>query len=232
MKACPSACLDPKNWSNLEAEFLKLWETEDMRKQQMEDNQKATERALVEEALRYGYVLNSWGKRVSGSSPSISLSFGQIPKGEYYDHSWALREGSQEGIPLRMITIDGSAEEDNAYWDLVEVNSDNNKDRGSEWGLTLSEPQEVRGEKEIRWEESSLAKFSHFLGFSIEGLEKKILNFLVKSRKRRERIHSKGLLEKSKFEREIKRLECSINYEGRNKQKCPLQGRGCQLVEV
>ena len=82
-----------------------------------------------------------------------------------------------------------------------------------EWGSALSESQEVRGEKEIRWEESSLAKFSHFLGFSTEGLEKEILNFLVKIRKRRERIHSKGLLEKSKFEREVKRLECSINYE-------------------
>ena len=51
-----------------------------------------------------------------------------------------------------------------------------------------------------------------------EGLEKDILDFLVKIRKRRERIHSKTLLEKSKFERELKRLECSINYEmGKNR---------------
>ncbi|RVW76691.1 hypothetical protein CK203_047573 [Vitis vinifera] len=32
-------------------------------------------------------------------------------------------------------------------------------------------------------------------------------------RKRREKIHSKELMEKSKFERELKRLECSVNYE-------------------
>ena len=89
------------------------------------------------------------------------------------------------------------------------------------------ESQEDRG-----WEESSLARFNNFLGFLIEGLEKDILAFLIKIRKRRERIHSKGLLEKSKFERELKRLECSINYEGGNKQKGPLQGRGCQLSEV
>ena len=40
------------------------------------------------------------------------------------------------------------------------------------------------------------------------------MDFLVKIRKRRERVHNKTLLEKSKFERELKRLECSINYEG------------------
>ncbi|RVX23795.1 LINE-1 reverse transcriptase-like [Vitis vinifera] len=66
--------------------------------------------------------------------------------------------------------------------------------------------------------ESDLAKFSKFLGFSTEGLEKDIMDFLVKIRKRRERVHSKTLLEKSKFERELKRLECSINYEGGKKQ--------------
>ena len=55
-----------------------------------------------------------------------------------------------------------------------------------------------------------MAKFSTFLGFSTEGLEKEILDFLVNIRKRRERVHNKNLLEKSKFKRELKRLECSI----------------------
>ena len=71
-----------------------------------------------------------------------------------------------------------------------------------------------------------------FLGFSTEGLEKDILEFLVKIRKRRERVHSKTLLEKSKFERELKRLECSINYEEGRKQKGTMQGRGCQILVV
>ena len=70
-----------------------------------------------------------------------------------------------------------------------------------------------------------MAKFNHFLGFSTESLEKEILSFLVKIRKRREMIHSKGLLEKSEFEKELKRLECSINYEEEFKKKCPLQGK-------
>ncbi|RVX17539.1 hypothetical protein CK203_003885 [Vitis vinifera] len=79
-------------------------------------------------------------------------------------------------------------------------------------------PQVTKAGGELNWEKSDLAKFSKFLGFSTEGLEKDIMNFLVKIRKRRERVHNKTLLEKSKFERELKRLECSINYEGGKKQ--------------
>ena len=62
-----------------------------------------------------------------------------------------------------------------------------------------------------------MVRFSRFLGFLTEGLKNGILEFLVKIRKRRERVHSETLLEKSKFERELKRLECSINYEGGRK---------------
>ena len=61
-------------------------------------------------------------------------------------------------------------------------------------------PREGKGWEEDSWEESDLAKFIKFLGFSTEGLEKDILDFLVKIRKRRERVHNKNLLEKSKFE--------------------------------
>ena len=42
---------------------------------------------------------------------------------------------------------------------------------------------------------------------------------------------SKSILEKSKFERELKRLECSINYEGGKKQNVGGQVRGCQIME-
>ena len=89
----------------------------------------------------------------------------------------------------------------------------------------------TKAEGELSWEKSDLAKFSNFLGFSTEGLEKDIMDFLVKIRKRRERVHSKNILEKSKFERELKRLECSINYEGGKKQNGGGQVRGCQIME-
>ncbi|RVW85673.1 hypothetical protein CK203_033425 [Vitis vinifera] len=92
-------------------------------------------------------------------------------------------------------------------------------------------PRVSKAGEEISWENSDLAKFSNFLGFSTEGLEKDIMGFLVKIRKRRERVHSKSILEKSKFERELKRLECSINYEGGKKQNVGGQVRGCQIME-
>ncbi|RVW60901.1 hypothetical protein CK203_049307 [Vitis vinifera] len=45
--------------------------------------------------------------------------------------------------------------------------------------------------QEDKWEESDLAKFSQFLGFPTEGLEKEILKFLSQIRKRREKIHKR-----------------------------------------
>ena len=98
--------------------------------------------------------------------------------------------------------------------------------------LARSMPQEERGWVEASWEESDLARFSKFLGFSTAGLEKDILEFLVKIRKRRERVHSKVLLEISRFKRELKKFECSVNYEGGKKKKCTVQERGCQIMEV
>ena len=54
------------------------------------------------------------------------------------------------------------------------------------------------------------------------------MSFLGKIRKMREKIHNKGLLENPRFERELKRVECSINYEEDIKKKGPTQGRGNQ----
>ena len=114
----------------------------------------------------------------------------------------------------------------------MEVNSVDPLERNSGWTLGQTEIQEGRKEEQLNWEENSLVKFSHFLGFSTEGLEKEILSFLGKIRKMREKIHGKGLLENSRFERELKRLECSINYEGDIKKKGPTQGRGNQSAVV
>ncbi|RVX02750.1 LINE-1 retrotransposable element ORF2 protein [Vitis vinifera] len=48
--------------------------------------------------------------------------------------------------------------------------------------------------------------------------------------KRREKIYSRGVLEKTKFERELKRLECSINYEGGSKQRSSSQETKINLM--
>ena len=66
---------------------------------------------------------------------------------------------------------------------MVEVNCAAIEVQNLEWNPVQAGSQDLRGEKEINWEESSLAKFSKFLGFSTEGLEKEILGFLSKIRK-------------------------------------------------
>ena len=131
---------------------------------------------------------------------------------------------------LSLAVAEGSTVSGKGYWDLVEVKCAAIEVQNPEWNSAPAEPQDFRGEKEINWEESSLAKFNKFLGFPTEGLEKEILDFLIKIRKRREMIYSKAMLEKLKFERELKRLECSINYEGESKKNCHLKGRGGHLT--
>ncbi|RVW65349.1 hypothetical protein CK203_022060 [Vitis vinifera] len=150
--------------SNTEEEIFKYWATEDVRKQNMKILHSATNSTLVEEAMRYGSV-SLWK---GGALRSFKICW----------------EGPQFEVPLCVLSGDGT-EENEMLLDLVETNGGSAKDRGAEWSSGLNNTHAVRGEKEDRWEESDLAKFSLFLGFSTEGLEEEILDFLMKIRKRR-----------------------------------------------
>ena len=177
-----------------ETEPLVAWEIEDFRKQQSKVSYSATDRALKEETLRYGSVLYSRGKRALGASHLNSLSFDWAPEGEFYDRSGVIGEEFRSENTMWLIAEEGSNEDGNGCWDLGEANRIGDKARGTEGDSGTSKTQAVRNENEEKWEESSLAKFNHFLGFPTEGLEKEILSFLIKIRKRQERIHNKELL--------------------------------------
>ena len=190
-----------------------------MRKQIEEELQSKerskTDLALIEEASRYGSDPNPCGLLASEFSSSPSFFSNWTPLGEYYDYYGDGRETFQGETPLRMLIAPRPIEDETANrWELMEANNGNDEDCGKELCLVQTLPREVKGWEEVSWKESDLARFSKFLGFLTEGLEKDILDFLVKIQKRRERVHIKTLLEKSKFERELKRLECSINYGG------------------
>ncbi|RVW36854.1 LINE-1 reverse transcriptase-like [Vitis vinifera] len=119
-----------------------------------------TDHALIEEAMRYGNVLDSWEKRASGSSPSLSFPFGRTPLREYYEFSGAVCEAVQGEILLCMVTTPGITEgASTTCWDLIEVNNGSNKERRVELCSAQSEPQEDRGWEENSWEDSSLARF-------------------------------------------------------------------------
>ena len=175
-----------------EVEFFKIREKEDAWKQQMGPSHSVTDRALLAEESRYGSVLTQRGGRNSGYLSSSSLSFDRTPEGEYYDHSGAACEVIQNEIPLSTIKPAGNG---GGSWELAEDNTVNDNDKEWEKGPMLTVSQEAREERENGWEECNLAKFSQFLGFPIEGLEKEIVNFLANIRKRREKIYSRGFRE-------------------------------------
>nr|CAN61071.1 hypothetical protein VITISV_006592 [Vitis vinifera] len=201
----------------LDHSISSFWVYESLRRpsaeEQLLEESSKTDCALMEEVSRYGNASNPCGTLVGDfSSPPSSFS-GRTPLGEYYDRSGAGLEKFQRESSGRMVIGKESSVME------MEVNNGSIEESGEELCLASAMPLEVRGWEETSWEENDLARFNKFLGFSTEGLEKDILEFLVKIRKRRERVHSKTLLEKSKFERELKRLEYSINYEGVRKQK-------------
>ena len=187
-----------------------------------------TDSALLEEDARY--APSSSGMEILDPSSPFFSSFGRTPRKESFDRS---------GILVESTKGDGFCKESGhsqqlvgKCWDLVEISNDSMEDDRKALCLVRPISQEEGAWVDVGWEESDLARFSQFLGFPTEGLEKDILEFMVKIRKRRERIHSKAMLEKSKFERELRRLECSVNYEGGKKRKGTVQGRGCQIMEV
>ncbi|RVX04104.1 hypothetical protein CK203_015490 [Vitis vinifera] len=63
--------------------------------------------------------------------------------GESYDRSGVLGE----------INEVGPREDGNGCWDLVEFTNTSNMVRGVEWDSDVTEPQEIKSEKEDRWEE-------------------------------------------------------------------------------
>ena len=194
-------------------------ETEDMRKLHGVARISETDKALEKESMRYGMGLCSWGKRVLGASHLNSILFDRTPGGEFFDHFGDWNEEVRVDNTMWLTVYEACNERSNGCKELEANKSSSEKGRGMVGVGDIYDTQAERSEPEGKWEESGLAKFSQFLGFPTEGLEKEILNFLTKIRKRWEKIHSKELLEQSKFERELKRLECSINYEGGIKQK-------------
>ena len=183
--------------------------------------------------MRYESASFHFGCLVSGLYSSPSSFSDQTPLGEYYDLSGDGKEHDEEENPFRLLNgMESPMGETVKSWDLTKVNKGRIEELGKELCSAQTVPRETKAWGEPSWEESDLAKFSKFLGFSTESLEKDIVDFLIKIRKRRERVHSKILLEKSKFERELKRLECSINHERGKKQNGGEQVRGCQIMEV
>ena len=160
-----------------------------LKEETQSEGKSKTDCALLEKVARYEYVPFSIGLVVSDSPSSPSPIYGRTPLGEYYDLSGADLDLTQ-GVTHRLYNVSGPTKQEAVKcWELIEVNTDSIEESKEALCLARSMPQEGRGWEEVSWEESDLARFSKFLGFSTKGLEKDILEFLVKIRKRRD---SKG----------------------------------------
>ena len=123
---------------------------------------------------------------------------------------------------------------------------------GREWGVDFSiAPDEEGGSYEAAcqrtnefqndalghwnyesWEKSCLAKFSNFLGFPIKGFEKEITKLLRNLVNAHKLGKGKECLTMSKSERELRKLQWTINYNGNKTSREGGRDRGNLLLKL
>ncbi|WJZ80732.1 hypothetical protein VitviT2T_000628 [Vitis vinifera] len=174
-----------------------------------------TDEALRVEASRYVDISSiSVGGRVLSSS---SLSSGFVRAGAKVAASSgliALNE-VEEQLPLSIILADGNIGVMDTEGEKSLGGDGGGGGGGGEFEVLLQELEE-RGD---RWDDSCLVRFSKFLGFSTDGIEGEILNLLLRTKRRREQNIKKEISGATKFDRELKKLEWSVNYNGAKKKK-------------
>ncbi|RVW55173.1 hypothetical protein CK203_066945 [Vitis vinifera] len=212
LEAGPSS----SNWA-VELGCHSLWRWKEIRREQRDDGFSMTDRALEEEDKRYVLHSHPKGNRVMETFLSLSSNSDRAPEGESFDRPGGIEEELWGDKSTWLTIYEGNVENEYGSWKLGEANKNRDKVRGKEGNAG---PQDLKTPKMRKrtMEECSLAKFSQFLGFSTEGLEREILNFLTKIRKRREKDSQQRTPGEDQIERELKRLECSVIMR-RNKQK-------------
>ena len=189
-----------------------------------------TDEALIKEASRYSNQIScslfSLGKR------KISLS--STPSGRDGE-GVAIAKVSDRGSgskvvgravmgPLRMILADGREAE---VSDLAGKESRTSEEASEGVSERVSQEERVE-EGKLCWHSSSMAKFSRYLGTSTEGFEGEILFLLKRTKKRKlqkEKLNGRKRkkLESSKFKRELRKLEWTVNYLGGGREEGEVQ---------
>ena len=83
-----------------------------------------------------------------------------------------------------------------------------------------------------RWENNYLAKFRDFLGFPTKGFEKEITKLLRNLVDAQKLGKGKGCLTLSKSEWELRKLKCTINYNGKKTSREGGRDRGNLLLKL
>ena len=129
--------------------------------------------------------------------------------------------------PLRMVAVDGR-EWGMESSDTLEEIEEGPGGEGQQGEESASGETEDSGYE--KWEDSCLIKFSEFLGFSTVGFESEILGLLSKIVARQNQGENKGTAIKSRCERELKKLVCTINYDGKSQIKGGDKERGSIMI--
>ena len=69
------------------------------------------------------------------------------------------------------------------------------------------------------WEDSCLFKFSEYLGVTTAGFEEEILKLIRKMEAQQVEDKRKGYATETRCERELRKLECTINYSGKSQNR-------------
>ena len=101
---------------------------------------------------------------------------------------------------------------------------------GQEEGVVEATHLAVEGYE--KWEDSMLVKFSEFLGFATEGFETQIIELMRQMVKTQNKGPKSGQTSVSRCERELKKLECTINYGGQRSGKSANRDRGNFLLKL
>ena len=150
---------------------------------------------------------------VDYSSPIFSvfgrplLYGGSSGLGDFHEH-----EALGEMEPLRAVSVDGRE------WGKGIANALMEGGQASVGlGSLREEPSNVRPEcmGYNTWEDSCLIKFSEFLGVTTAGFEEEILELLRKMESQQQGDKRKGYPTETRCERELRKLECTINYSGK-----------------
>ena len=132
-----------------------------------------------------------------------------------------------DSVPLRMVAVDGRE------WGMESSDALEAFEEGPR-GEGQREEESASGESEgssyENWEDSCLIKFSEFLGFSTVGFESEILDLLRKIVARQHQGENKGAVTTTRCERELKKLVCTINYDGRSQIKGGDKERGSLML--
>ena len=131
--------------------------------------------------------------------------------------------------PLRVISEDGREWGKVPDEALIVVDQETKDIRLQYEELDTVSPDSVGYES---WEDNCLRKFSEFLGISTTRYENEIMVLVQKMVSQQLRDQKKGNLTETKCARELRKLECTINYNGQSQNRGGGKDRGGLMLKL